>query len=463
MERRRVSTLAGGGLGLVLIAAVGTAAVVWAGADWGQEFKLVPDDAAPWDQIGLAVATDGQVALVGSPQDDDLGLESGSVYLYDVATGKALGKLTAADGTFRDFFGRSVAVEGPYAVVGAPGDHVAAYNSGSAYVFDATTWQQLRKLSASDGAQEDAFGRSVALSGGLAVIGAPGDDDVAPDSGAAYVFDLATGQELRKLTATGGAADDEFGRSVALSGTYALVGSYLHDAMGQDSGAVYVFDVTTGQQIHKLMGDGGSSDDWFGYAVALDGHMALIGAPHDWPGGIPWAGSAYVFDVQSGQQVWKLTPDDASQNDAFGFSLGLDGHLGAIGMTNWDAACGDEGAVYVFDLTVGEQLDRLTADDGMPGDWLGGAVDINNGFVVAGARGVADGGDGAGAAYVFYGKLCGADVHVDGLVDVMDLLALLGAWGPCEPAGVCPADLNGDGVVDVLDLLELLAAWGPCP
>ena len=54
---------------------------------------------------------------------------------------------------------------------------------------------------------------------------------------------------------------------------------------------------------------------------------------------------------------------------------------------------------------------------------------------------------------------CPEDLNHDGVVNVLDLLQLLAAWGPC-PA--CPEDLNGDGVVNVLDLLIVLAAWGPC-
>jgi len=52
------------------------------------------------------------------------------------------------------------------------------------------------------------------------------------------------------------------------------------------------------------------------------------------------------------------------------------------------------------------------------------------------------------------------DLNGDGTVDVVDLLALLEAWGPCPPDGPCPADLTGNGVVDVVDILELLLHWG---
>jgi hypothetical protein len=53
---------------------------------------------------------------------------------------------------------------------------------------------------------------------------------------------------------------------------------------------------------------------------------------------------------------------------------------------------------------------------------------------------------------------CPPDVNGDNVVDVLDLLAVLAAWG--NQGG--PEDVNGDGVVNVLDLLEVLAAWGPC-
>ena len=103
-------------------------------------------------------------------------------------------------------------------------------DQGSAYVFtrSGTTWTQQAKLTASDGAADDYFGYSVALSGDTALVGAYWDDVGANyDQGSAYVFTRSgtTWTQQAKLTASDGAAGDHFGHSVALSGDTALVGA----------------------------------------------------------------------------------------------------------------------------------------------------------------------------------------------------------------------------------------------
>ena len=152
-------------------------------------------------------------------------------------------KLTAKDGAYGDFFGISVAISDGTIVVGAHNDDDKGSNSGSAYVFeksdssDATSWTQVAKLTADDGAASDYFGVSVAISDGTIVVGAYLDDDKykGPNSGSAYVFeksdssDATTWTQAAKLTADDGAASDYFGVSVAISDGTIVVGAYLDD------------------------------------------------------------------------------------------------------------------------------------------------------------------------------------------------------------------------------------------
>ena len=132
--------------------------------------------------------------------------------------------------------------------------------------------EEVSKLVASDGADNDNFGYSVALSGDYALVGAPNDDDSGSSSGSAYVF-LRSGtswSQQAKLAASDGAASDFFGWSVALSGEYALVGAY---GDGSESGSAYVFvrsDTTWSQQAKLVLGDGEAGDS-FGQSVALSG------------------------------------------------------------------------------------------------------------------------------------------------------------------------------------------------
>ena len=177
---------------------------------WQQIAKLTADDGAYGDNFGWSVATSGGIAVIGVPGDDDNSSDSGSAYVYEQQGGRhwqQVSKLTADDGASGDFFGRSVATSGGVAVIGACYDDDNGNNSGSVYVFEQQadgTWSQTAKLTADDGASGDYFGRSVATSGGVAVIGAYADDDNGEDSGSAYVYEQqgdGTWQQVAKLTA----------------------------------------------------------------------------------------------------------------------------------------------------------------------------------------------------------------------------------------------------------------------
>ncbi|MCH7703198.1 MAG: PKD domain-containing protein, partial [Planctomycetes bacterium] len=205
--------------------------------------KLLADDGAEFDQFGIRVAISGVTAIVGSIFDDDNGTGSGSAYLFDTTTGQQIVKLLADDGAEDDHFGISVAISGDTAIVGTWLDDDNGDASGSAYLFDTTTGQQIAKLLADDGAEGDWFGFSVTIDGATAIVGALLDDDNGIDSGSAYVFDSATGQQLAKLLPDDGAASDIFGGSVAISGATAIVGAHLDDANGDESGSAYVFDL----------------------------------------------------------------------------------------------------------------------------------------------------------------------------------------------------------------------------
>ncbi len=272
------------------------------GNTWGQQTKLTASDAAAGDQFGYSVAISGEVVIVGAERDDDAGGSSGSAYVF-VRNGNTWGqqtKLTASDAVIGDEFGYSVAISGDMAIVGANDDDDAGSRSGSAYVFvrNGNTWRQQAKLTASDAAQYDEFGSSVAISGDVAVVGAYWDDDAGSASGSAYVFVRNVGmwEEQAKLTASDAVIGDRFGYSVAISGDVAVVGAYLDDDAGSSSGSAYVFvrDGNTWEEQAKLTASDAAQSNLFGYSVALSGDMVIVGAYGDDAAG-PWSGSAYVY------------------------------------------------------------------------------------------------------------------------------------------------------------------------
>jgi hypothetical protein len=216
----------------------------------------------------------------------------GSAYVFFRTNGTwtQQAKLTANDGSPGDLFGLSVSISGDYALVGAYGDKIGVNNyQGSAYVFvrSGTTWSQQAKLTANDGADGDFFGLSVSISGAYALIGVYADDvGVNANQGSAYVFVQSgtTWTQQARLTANDGVSGDFFGNSVSISEDYALVGAYS-DAIGanSDQGSAYVFFRSGGTwtQQAKLTASDGAAQDNFGFSVSIAGGYALVGANRD--------------------------------------------------------------------------------------------------------------------------------------------------------------------------------------
>lgn len=378
---------------LVALAPLLLASPAASGQTYTEDLLISAIDGEASDGFGTAVATSGGTALVGSLSD--IGFTGGSVYVFDTATGQLRFKLRSLDGAQGDQFGTSVAISGTTAIIGANSDDDVAMNSGSAYVFDTTTGRQLRKLTASDPASSDFFGLSVAISGSTALVSAPFDSDAGSSSGSAYLFDIDTGQQLFKLTASDASASALFGSSVALSGSTAIIGARGANGVG----AAYLFDTSTGQQSMKLTANDPFTDDRFGDAVAIDGTLAIVGATRDDDNGNR-SGSAYVFDTVTGAQLFKLTAPDGAEGDSFGTSVAISGSraiVGAIQNLN-----GGAGSAYIFDLGTGQLVYKLVASNSSANDQFGTSVAISGGTLVVGAFR----GDGvepdSGAAYVSF-------------------------------------------------------------
>ena len=452
----------------VLFAAAGAVlSTAPAYADLGDQlFKLLPNDGAAEDFFGISIAISGATAIVGARNDDDNGDFSGSAYLFDTTTGRQIAKLLADDGAVFDLFGFSVAISpdgiGTTAIVGARSDDDNGADSGSAYLFDTTTGRQLFKLLADDGAAFDQFGHSVAISGTIAIVGAIWDDDNGSNSGSAYLFDTTTGRQIAKLLPNDGAADDNFGICVAISGATAIVGAWFDDDNGTDSGSAYLFDISDPKnpvQIAKLVPDDGAPEDLFGNSVAISGAAAIVGAYWDNDNGSA-SGSAYLFDTTTGRQVAKLLANDGAADDLFGVSVAIGGATAIVGAV-WDDHNGsNSGSAYLFDTTTGRQIAKLLPNDGAAFDNFGISVAISGATAIVGAFLDDDNGSNSGSAYLFDASVCPWDLDANDSVGVSDLLSLLASWGLCKG---CPADFDGNGNVGVSDLLALLANWGPCP
>src|SRR5574341_683536 len=328
--------------------------------------KLMAADGTANERFGEAVALSGDTVVVGVPYDNiGWNQSQGSAYVFtrSGATWTQSQILTAYDGAPGDFFGSAVALDGDTLAVGAYANDISPNaNQGSVYVFtlSGATWTIQQKLFANDGAAEDYFGRSVALSGDTVVAGAYGDDfDQNTFQGSAYVFTRSGSvwTQQQKLIANDGAQYDSFGISVAISGDTVAVGA-SNDKVGLNvnQGSAYIFKRSGSKwkQQQKLTAFDGASGDLFGHAVALYGNTVVAGAVKDNIGANSTQGSAYVF-ARSGS-TWtyqqKLTAFDGAADDRFGAALALSQDTVVVGVGRDDVNTNlDQGSVYVFALT----------------------------------------------------------------------------------------------------------------
>lgn len=372
------------------------------------ETKIFSDNGQKGDEFGRSVSVSGDYAIVGAYKEDDKEkTDSGAAYIFrrDGNSWIQQARLVPDDSVGHEYFGHSVSINSNgsewYAIVGAFGyDKGDELDTGSAYIFKGNniTWTQQAKLTAEDGSGNDYFGWSVAISGGYAVVGAYRDDDKGDESGSAYIFkrDRTSWIQQAKLTADDGAADDNFGRSVSISGSgsdqYAIMGAIHDDDKGNNSGSAYIFkhDGTSWSQQAKLTADDGAADDYFGFSVSISGvsaskWCAIVGAESDDDKGNN-SGAAYVFRSDGDTWTWqaKLTPADGSAGDHFGRSVSV-----TLQGTHWyaisgaDASDGNEnnsGAAYIFksDGASWIQEDKLTAADGASEDNFGWSVCITS-------------------------------------------------------------------------------------
>lgn len=363
---------------------------------------------AAGDNFGISVAIDGNLAAVGAHQDDPGGVtDAGHAYIFNAATGALQATLSNPAPTASDWFGFSVAISGTAAVVGAHYDYPGGvFQAGTAYVFDTTSGTLQATLNNPAPEDGDAFGNSVAISGSLALVGAWLDDPGGwSNAGSAYVFDITTGNLQATLSnPTPTTSYDFFGCSVAISGNVALVGAYSDNPGGVNgAGTAYVFDASNGSLQATLNSPVLAASGQFGKAVAIDGNLAVVGAPRDSPGGVSEAGAAYVFDAASGALQAILSNPAPDMFDRFGSTVAISGNLVVVGAAEDDlGSVNGVGTVYFFDALTGALSATLSNPAPAFYDNFGNSVAIFGDLAVVGAIYDDPGGvSAAGTAYIF--------------------------------------------------------------
>jgi hypothetical protein len=421
--------------------------------------KLVASDAAQGDEFGSSVAISGQWLVVGKPQDDAVADQSGAAYVYRRvgASWTQFQKLKSSDAEFGDAFGFAVALDGDFAAVGAIHEFPQnVFDAGSVYVFEwnGASWVETDKVWASDAAPQAHFGFALALSGDRLLVGAKDDDDAGLSTGSAYVFDRVGSNwvESAKLVASDADGGDAFGRSVALAGSTALVGAPSKDTLPSfDQGAAYVFELLgTWTETDKLTASDAFTSDFFGISVALSPSVALVGASaHDHAASN--AGAVYAFERPGSAwiQMQEFHALDAASGDRLAASLAISGDLALAGADADDDHGTSAGTAYAFRRGSGgwSQLGKMLARDAEAFQLLGVQVDLDQNRALVAATGDND--------------ACPTDPFcVSGAAYVFEFASEASQYGSCASSAPCNnADTHG-GCRNSTGVGAVLAASG---
>ena len=390
---------------------------------WGQVQMLTNPAASPGDRFGAAVACDEGRLLVGAPNAEGLSLlaaplpNAGRAYVFQNAgAGYTLTQslprpgLAGSYGNAGALYGRAVAIQDDFALVGAPGETSLLTSHGAAYLHARNQdgldeWGSEARFAPSlirDGTE---FGRAVALDLDRAYVGAPGFALNNAPTGAVAVFDRNKGGsaawgQTDLLLPRDAQSGDGFGAALDARGRRLVVGRPGGDASGGDAGAVAIFQrwLPAWKLATQHQASDASAGDLFGAALALDGETLVVGAADPEVVAISAINSrnaAYVFKKnRNGEDAWgevvKLLPLDSVANTSFGAAVDVSGDHVIVGAYRADLAGDDRGAAYVFSRNQGGlnqwgQVKKLVGTPAADQAFFGYSVSLDANWAAVGA------------------------------------------------------------------------------
>ncbi|MGK7932623.1 MAG: interleukin-like EMT inducer domain-containing protein [Microcystaceae cyanobacterium] len=323
---------------------------------WQQEASLYPHDIQYQLVFGKAVAVEGKNILVGAYlADNDWKMSAGALYSFQKQgkTWLQSQKIQPHDLHPEDCFGCAIALEGATALVGAYNSvNLMRHSTGAVYVFQENegVWQDKQKLQPKDLQKGDSFGCAVAISGEFAAVGAY----LGQETGVVYLFrqEKEIWQEYQTLHLPQLKKGDCFGYSVVLEGDMLLVGAknraYRHKI---GAGAVYIFQFKDQQWQWKqtLQPADLRGYEHFGHSVAINGNLVMVGADQGNSLHQKQTGAVYTFQRQNDnwQPYLKLYAINGEEGDRFGYDLAIQGNLVLVGAPSAEAF-GRKGAGVVY-------------------------------------------------------------------------------------------------------------------
>ena len=352
-----------------------------------QTSKLFPDDGIVEQFFSYSVSSYGDYLITGAHHDSDYGASSGAAYMLKKTNGKwdFHQKIAPSELKEADEFGKTVAMYEDIAVSCAWLNDDKGNNSGCVYVLGLLddTWEIKQKIYASDPQPHSLFGLGLDMHKDQIIAGAPYFNGDKVNSGAAYLFRINNEiwSEIARFVPEDPDDNDLFGMVVKLTERFAFVSAVRHNEMGENSGAVYVYDRNKDWELsQKITAFDGEPGDGFGIALEANDTLMLAGAYFSNVNGTN-SGAVYIYKLENDEWVFfkKLFPSDGKEIDAFGSSLAFNQFGLTVGAYANDDKGFFSGSAYFF------SMDDLFGNSSEDHDFEGDIIvypTISNDFIV---------------------------------------------------------------------------------
>ena len=420
-----------------------------------ENYKVIPSDDSIGGYFGVSTAIHNGIIAVSEPSFTMNPELLGVVYLFDAATGNQLNILVPGANSDKARLAWVVDIDDNFVVAG-PG--LSGVSLGIVNVFDVVTGSQIATLeSPYPGSKKDYFGIAISIDQGIVAVSASWDAQIGEGLGAVYIYDASSGSLITELRPEEDHPDEVFGVSVALSDGIVAVGAIKQDPITFFlESSVYIFDATTGEQLHKLTVD--QDGGYLGWAMAMEGTTLVASSLYE-HNGESFVDAVYIFDIPTGAQIARIERADHVYHDYFGESVDISNGKIIVGASGIDLVGGGSGSTFLYDAATGDHLATLIPDQSMGYASIGGAVAIENGIVVG--TGTSNNGNGNhnGTGFVF-DISCPADLNNDNTLDLADINEFITALTTHNPI----ADFTNDGQFDFFDIAAFLTTFSTgCP
>jgi RHS repeat-associated protein len=422
---------------------------------WAQTFE-VTGAAGSGAQLGNAVAISpsGTTALVDS-QGNSYHYVHAFVAVFDLVGGVWSLTTELTDPVYsgyQEYFGQGLAISGTTIAIGSPTEPVTG-ESGAVFIYSLIggVWSYTSELTDPSPPNNlyDTFGAALALDGSTLVVSSA-NQTVSGVVGAGedfvYVLSGGTWSLTGSLVPPSPVAYEDFGNSVAISGSHIITGAPNGQSATYAEGAVFVFTLSGGvwSDTAEIIPSDYSGNDNFGNSVAISGNTAVVGRS-------TYLGAAYVFTLSGSEwtQRAELSPPDGFDGDFFGSAVSLTSTTLLIGA---EGGAYGNGHVYEYEQSAGawHLVNEIASNDEQSSDWFGSALAYANGSVIVGApyhhsspAGYTD-----GAAYIYsIATVVGAPLESSELFGLGD--TLVPANCPCN-AGTAKLGTGSSGATNHL-------------